>query len=85
MRACPAEDLLEHNVAQNPGVRVVAGAMVTIEEDKFLPFEPVLRTMPKRKIGELLVQSFQDRFVGDPPERYNRFKMIYLGDRRFQK
>src|SRR3972149_1614644 len=74
-----ADDLLEHGGGQPPGIGVLAGAMIAVEQDK-----PTRKLMPgavgKGEIALLQLKRIQDGIMGDAADRPKRGEIGQGGD-----
>src|SRR3990170_1662219 len=72
-------DLLEHGCGQPPGIGVLAGAMIAVEQDK-----PARKRVPgavgEGEIALLQLKRIQDGIMGDAADRQERGEIGQCGD-----
>ena len=83
MRADRSKNGLEHRVSQNACVRIVTGAVITVEKDRTVEF--MGRAMRERVGRERFSEAFDHRIMGNATERDNGLEPFRPIDGFFKK
>ena len=82
MGADRSKNLFKHRIRQNAGVRIIAGAMIAIEEGRTVE---VMDSAMRERVGrERVPEAFDHRIMGNTTERDNRLEPLRAIDGFFK-